>query len=159
MKSVKLSLIQNKSDYFWNILPLGFLEGRAWDVRHIKLKVQALRLYTGFTALRGNRGFALLFLVHFTRRGWVVSSTRRPQFTPEKDPVPILQEARWAPAPVRTGAENLALSPEFDPRTVQPVASRYTNYSTRPTCISYALLQFHHKIILMYCTFWVNITM
>jgi hypothetical protein len=23
--------------------------------------------------------------------------------------------------------------PEFDPRTVQPVASRYTDYSTRPT--------------------------
>jgi len=27
----------------------------------------------------------------------VVSSTPRPQFTPGKDPVPILQEAGWAP--------------------------------------------------------------
>jgi hypothetical protein len=27
---------------------------------------------------------------------------------PVKDPVPIIQEAGWAPGPVRTGAENLA---------------------------------------------------
>jgi hypothetical protein len=32
----------------------------------------------------------------------------RPLFTPGKDPVPILQEAGWAPGPVWTGAENLA---------------------------------------------------
>jgi len=38
--------------------------------------------------------------------GW---STPRPgRFTPEKDPVPIVQEAWWAPGPVWTGAENLA---------------------------------------------------
>ena len=28
-------------------------------------------------------------------------------FTPGKDPVPIVQEAGWAPGPVWTGAENL----------------------------------------------------
>ena len=28
-------------------------------------------------------------------------------FTPEKDPVPIVQEDGWAPGPVWTGAENL----------------------------------------------------
>jgi len=32
----------------------------------------------------------------------------QPQFTPGKDPVPIVQEAGWAPGPVWTGAENLA---------------------------------------------------
>jgi hypothetical protein len=31
-----------------------------------------------------------------------------PIFTPGKDPVPIVQEAGWAPGPVWTGAENLA---------------------------------------------------
>jgi len=31
----------------------------------------------------------------------------RPLFTPGKDPVPIVQEAGWAPGPVWTGAENL----------------------------------------------------
>jgi len=29
-------------------------------------------------------------------------------FTPGKDPVPIVQEAGWAPGPVWIGAENLA---------------------------------------------------
>jgi hypothetical protein len=38
----------------------------------------------------------------------VVSSTPRPFFTLEKDPVPIVQESGWAPGPVWTGAENLA---------------------------------------------------
>jgi len=28
-------------------------------------------------------------------------------FTPRKDPVPVVQEAAWAPGPVWTGAENL----------------------------------------------------
>ena len=65
--------------------------------------VQALRLCTGRTAHRGSRGVALLFLDHSTRRGWVVSSTPRPLFTPGKDPVLVVQEAGWAP-----GAENLA---------------------------------------------------
>jgi hypothetical protein len=46
-------------------------------------------------------------------------------FTLGKDPLPITQEAGWASGPVWTGAENLA-PPGFDPRTVQPVASRYT---------------------------------
>ena len=30
------------------------------------------------------------------------------RFTPGNEPVPIVQEAGWAPAPVWTGAENLA---------------------------------------------------
>ena len=47
---------------------------------------------------------------------------------PWKDPVPIVQEAGWAPGPVWMGAENLP-PPGFDPRTVQPVASRYTDWS------------------------------
>ena len=69
--------------------------------------VQALRLCTGRAAHRGSRGTALLFHDHGTRRGWEVSVIRRPLY-PEKDPVPIVQEAGWAPGPVWTGAENLA---------------------------------------------------
>ena len=70
--------------------------------------VQALRFCTGRTAHRGSTGIALLFLYHGTRRGWGVSVTPRPLFTPGKDPVPNAQEAGWAPGPVWTGAENLA---------------------------------------------------
>jgi hypothetical protein len=54
-------------------------------------------------------------------------------FTPEKDLVPIVQEAGWAPGPVWTDVENLTPPLGFDPRTVQPVASRYTDYATWPT--------------------------
>ena len=36
----------------------------------------------------------------------MVSSTPRPQFTPGKDTVPILQEAGWAPGPVWTGGKS-----------------------------------------------------
>ena len=70
--------------------------------------VQALRLCTGRTAHRASRGIALLFLDYGTRRGWGVSVTPRPHFTPGKDPVPIVQEAGWVPRPVWTGTENLA---------------------------------------------------
>ena len=70
--------------------------------------VQALRLCTGHTAHRGSRGIALLFHDHGTRRGWGVSVTPWPLFTPGKDSVPIVQEAGWGPGPVWTGAENLS---------------------------------------------------
>jgi hypothetical protein len=71
--------------------------------------VQALRLCTGHTAHRGSRGIAVLY-GHGTRRGWGVSVTPRLLFAPGKDPVPIVEEAWWAPEPVWTGAENLALT-------------------------------------------------
>jgi len=70
--------------------------------------VQGLRLCTGHMAHWGSRGIALLFHDHSTRRGWGVSVMPQPLFTPKKDPVPIVQEAGWAPGPVWTGAENLA---------------------------------------------------
>ena len=52
-------------------------------------------------AQRVGRGIPLLFLDHDTR-----SSTPRPHFTPGKDPVPILQEAGWAPGSVWTGGKS-----------------------------------------------------
>ena len=36
----------------------------------------------------------------------MVSSTPQPHFIPGKDPVPILQEAGWAPGPVWTGGKS-----------------------------------------------------
>ena len=94
--------------------------------------VQALGLCTDCTAHRGSRGIALLFLDHGTRRGWGVSITPWPLFTPGKDSVPIVQEACWAPGPVWTGAKNLAPHRDSIPGTVQPVVSCYTDYDTRP---------------------------
>jgi len=56
--------------------------------------------------------------------GLAVNAAPRPLYSRGRDPVPIVQEAGWAPAlPLWMDAENLAPS-EFDPRTVQPVTSR-----------------------------------
>ena len=98
-------------------------------------------LYSPYGPWGGGRGIALPFHDHDTRRGRGVSVTLRPHFPPRKDPVPIVHEAWWAPGPVWRGAENLA-PPGFDPRTFQPVTSRYTDYATRPTCVIGVLLYY-----------------
>jgi len=59
---------------------------------------------------------------------WVINVSTQPLYPRERDLVPILQEAGWAPRPVWTGAENI-VSPEFNPRTVQPVTSCCTDYA------------------------------
>ena len=65
------------------------------------------------------RDIALLFHDRGTRRGRVVSSAPRPHSTPGKDPVPIVQEAGWAPEPVWTG-RNISSPPGFDPGPSRP---------------------------------------
>ena len=110
----------------WQQIPCGLVWDRTWASTergwwltawavmqtHIsKVKctlVQVLRLCTGRTAYRGSRGIAEPFHDHGTRWGWGVSVTPRLLFTLGKDPVPIVQEAEWAPGPVWIGAENLA---------------------------------------------------
>ena len=61
----------------------------------------------------------------------MVSSTPRPHFTPGKDPIPILQEAGWAPGPVWTGGKS---RPHRDSIPDRPAhnQSRY-RLSYRPT--------------------------
>ena len=60
-------------------------------------------------------------------------------FTPGKEPVPIVQEAGWAPGPVWRGAENLASTGIQSLDHIQLVASRYINYATWPFLGSYCL--------------------
>ena len=69
-----------------------------------KKKVKWSRYRPGL-AQRLGRGIALLFHDRGTRRGWVVSSTPRPHFTPGRGPVPIVQEAGWAPGTVWKGGK------------------------------------------------------
>jgi len=67
--------------------------------------------------------FYSFFNLDATLGGW---STPRPgRFTPGK-PVPIVQEAGRASEPVGE-VRKISPPPEFDPRTVQPVASPYTD--------------------------------
>ena len=57
--------------------------------------------------------------------GW---SSRPGRFTPGKDPVPTVQVAEWAHrAGGLDGCGKPRPEPGFDPRTVQLVASRYTD--------------------------------
>ena len=61
--------------------------------------------------------------------GWVLNVTPRLPY-PGKDPVRIVQVAGWAPVPVWK-VQKISSPPGFDPRTVQPVASRYTDCAIR----------------------------
>ena len=93
---------------------------------HWKVKVKALRLCTDRTAYRGSRGIALPFHDYGIRRGWEVSVTPRPFFT-------HCTEGWLGPRAGMDRCGESRLPPGFDPRTVQPVASRYTDWATRPT--------------------------
>jgi hypothetical protein len=74
--------------------------------RPVKVKVTVTVPHNRPEGLERDRGIALLFLDLGARRGgWSV--TRPGRFTPGKDPVPIVQEAGWAPGPVWTCAKNL----------------------------------------------------
>jgi hypothetical protein len=115
--------------------------------------LQALRHCAGRTTYRGSRGIALLFHDRGTRRGWVVSRTPRPHFTPGKNPVPILQEAGWAPGPVWTGAENLVTTGIRSPdRPARSSVAIPTELSGPYTCIYIYILHYllHVKYILLY---------
>ena len=85
--------------------------------------VQALRLCTGRMAHRGSRGIALTFLDHGTRRGWGVSVTPRPLFTPGKDLVPTVQDCTGGWVGPRAGLDRCEKShPHRDsiPRPFSP---------------------------------------
>jgi len=75
------------------------------ELATVKKKVKRSRYRPG-VAQRVGRGIALLFHDRGTRRGWAVSSTPRPHFSPGKDPVPVVQEAGWAPVSVWTGGRS-----------------------------------------------------
>ena len=101
---------------------------------YFKFKKKTVPVTGPVVAQRVGRGIALLFHDHGTRRGLGVSSTPRPYFTPEKDQYPFYR--RLGGSQGRSGkAENLAPL-GFDPQTVQPVVSRYTDWATRSTCTS-----------------------
>jgi len=93
----------------WNACSRGKVlqvKGNVWRCNsNIKVKVKWSRYRPG-VAQRVGRGIALLFHDRGTRRGWVVSSTPWPHFTPGKDQVSILQEAGWASGPVWTGGRS-----------------------------------------------------
>jgi hypothetical protein len=102
------------------------------------------------------RGIALLFLDLGVRKGWVVSTTPRPLY-PGKVPVPIVQEAGWAPGPVLTGAENLATTGirSLD----RPVRSQSLYRLANPPPPQFTLVNFYFLMllsVLFRCFFFKN---
>jgi hypothetical protein len=63
----------------------------------------------------------------------------RGHFTPSKDPVTIVQQAGWAPGPVRTRVENLAptgiRSPDRPARSESLYRLRYSDPSQLPLVV------------------------
>ena len=78
-------------------------------------------------------------------RGWVVSSTPGPHFTPGKEPVPILQEAGWVPGPFWTGGKSL---PHLDSIPDRPARSQSLYRLSNPahTLLLLLLLAFRYNI-------------
>ena len=68
----------------------------------------------------------------------MVSVTPRPHFTPRKDPVPILQEAGWAPGPVQMGGKS---RPHRDSIPDRPAHSQSLYQLSHPSqCSTYKFL-------------------
>jgi hypothetical protein len=94
--------------------------------------VQVLRLCTVRTAQTGSRGIALLFHDHGTRRGEGSASRPDHSLPPEKTRY-LLHKRLVGPQGRSEQMRKISPPPGFDPRTVQPVANRYTDYVTRTT--------------------------
>jgi hypothetical protein len=97
------------------LLEATFLKCADKGVRTCLLLFRSGRKKVKFTleealkAQRWSRGIALLFNVG-SRWGCVVNATLRPLYSRESDPVPIVQETKWAPGTVWTDARNLTLT-------------------------------------------------
>jgi hypothetical protein len=74
------------------------------------------------------------------RLGWVVNTRPWSLYPREKDPAPIVYDSVWPQA--RSGCL-LKIYPllGFNPRIVQPVASRYANYTilATPKCVCHSV--------------------
>ena len=111
--------------------------------------VQALRLCTRRTAHRRSRGIALLFLDLGIRRGESSASLPGRSLPPGKNRYPFYRRLGGPQGPCGQ-VRKISSPPGFDPRTVQPVASRYTDWATGPTIFDMQRLQ----IILLQFNVW-----
>jgi hypothetical protein len=85
---------------------------------------------TGHEGPRG-RGVALLILDLGARRGWVVSTMPWPLYPREKPGTHCT--GGWVGPRAGLDVRKISPPPGFDPWTIQPVASPYTDWATWPT--------------------------
>ena len=110
-----------EADHYWHPFLSVFWLGKKEKVKCTL--VPALRLCTGRTVHRGSKDITLLFLDHGTRRG-EGSASRLGR---------SLYRRLGGPQGRSGRVRKISLPPGFDPRAVQPVASRYIDWATRPT--------------------------
>ena len=131
------------ASYEWRCSQLGnvfrsvftFPRRMKYVMSKVKVKwtlVQALRLCTGRTAYRGSRGIVLLFLDHGTRRRERSASRRGRSLPPGKSRYSLYRRL-GGPQGSSGQVRKFSPPPGFDPRTIQRVASRYTDWATRST--------------------------
>ena len=96
---------------------------------------KALRLCTNRIAHKGSGGMAPLFLDHGTRRGEGSESHSGRSLPPGKTRYP-LYGGLGGPQGRSGQVRKISPPPGFDPRSVQPIASRYTDWATRPIKIA-----------------------
>jgi len=126
--------VRSQNDNLFQIIPAaGDQALLRWPPRSPDLTPCDFSLWGLVKAQRWGGGIAPNFSLPGTTRK-MASTTLRPLYH-RKYPVPLVQEAGWAPGQVWTGAK-ISLPPRFDPRTVQPVASPCMDYAIPLTCLS-----------------------
>jgi len=134
------------AEWFWHkwaVHLLVVLERKVVYSVKVKVKVKVKwSHYRPGVAQRVGRGIALLFHDHGTRRGWVVSSTTWPHFTPGKDLVSILQEAGWAPGLVWTGRKSRL---HWDSILDRPAHSQSLYRLSYPAHVVYSVICQNHR--------------
>ena len=73
----------------------------------------------------------------------MVSSTPRPYFTPGKDPVPIVQEAGWAPGPVWRGGKSRPTGIRSPDRPARSQSLYRLSYSAHMNTSTYHLILYY----------------
>jgi hypothetical protein len=81
-----------------------------------------------FEAQKGRLHTAVPMPYLGVRRGWVANATLQQIYPREAEPVHILQEVEWKSGQLEIGQE-ISPPPGFEPRTLQPVASRNSTYA------------------------------
>ena len=87
---------------------------------------------------------SILFLTSALQRGEGSVSRRGRTLPPGKTRYPFYR--RLCGPQGRSGqVQKISPSQGFDSRTVQPVGSRYTDYATRPTCVSKVHIHYSYR--------------
>ena len=84
-------------------------------------------------ALRESRGIALLYFLTAALKEGEGSASRPCRTLPAGETLYPLYRRLGGPQGRSGQVRKISPPPGFDPRTVQPVGSRYTDYATRPT--------------------------